>query len=521
VKLNKRIILSAAIALLISPLFVWASGQAEVVQESDAATAGKPAKYVFLFIGDGMGIPQMNAAEHYLAASSGKKSGSQKLSFSDFPAQAFTTTYANDRFITGSAAAATAMATGYKTNIGVISMDPGKTRSYKTIAEMAKEAGMKVGIISSVSIDHATPASFYAHQPSRNLYYQIDLDLADSGFDFFGGGGMRQKGREEGQADAYDVAAQKGYKIVRNRNDFLTLQPGVGKVLASNEVLKGGDSLPYELDRADDDISLADYTSKAIELLDNDNGFFMMVEGGKIDWACHANDAAPAIYDTLAFDDAVKEALDFYAQHPDETLIVVTGDHECGGMTLGFAGTKYETSFDLISKQKKSATDYFAEELLAQYRDSGRTVSEEQLFEVVEAQFGLVKISSSERASLEAKAKAGNVQAEETLKLALNEYELNQIRRAFVRSMGGEVEKSANEETYLLYGGYDPLAVTLSHILNQKAGIGWTSYKHTGVPVPTFAKGRNYEIFNGYYDNTDIAKKIMQVMQIEQKVAVK
>ena len=520
-KLHKRIILSAALALLVSPLFVWAGGHAEVVQESGTAASGKPAKYVFLFIGDGMGMPQINAAEHYLAASTGKRAGIQKLSFSEFPAQALTTTYANDRFITGSAAAATAMATGYKTNIGVISMDPGKTRSFKTVAEMAKEADMKVGIISSVSIDHATPAAFYAHQPSRNMYYQIDLDLANSGFDFFGGGGMRQKGREEGQADAYDVAAQKGYKVVRDRDEFMALQPGSGKVLASNAVLKGGDSLPYELDRAGDDISLADYTSKAIELLDNENGFFMMVEGGKIDWACHANDAAPAIYDTIAFDDSVREALEFYKRHPEETLIVVTGDHECGGMTLGFAGTKYQTAFELVGKQKKSATDYFADELLATYRDSGKKVSEDQLFDVVEEHFGLVKLSAKERTALEAKANAGNAKAEETLQLALTDYEVNQIKRAFVRSMGGKIEKSANEETYLLYGGYDPLAVSLSHILNQKAGIGWTSYKHTGVPVPTFAQGRGYQIFNGYYDNTDIAKKIMQVMRLNQKVAVK
>ncbi len=520
-KSNKRIVLLLVAILIVVPCIVWAGGQAEVVQEGNSSSVEKPAKYVFLFIGDGMGMPQINAAEHYLAATAGKKAGIQKLSFSDFPAQALTTTYANDRFITGSAASATAMATGYKTNIGVISMDPSKTRSYQTIAEMAKEAGMKVGIISSVSIDHATPAAFYAHQPSRNMYYQIDLDLVNSGFDYFGGGGMRQKGREEGQADAYAVAEQNGYKVVRSRDEFLALRPGSGKVLASNEVLKGAASLPYELDRASDDISLADYTAKGIELLDNENGFFMMVEGGKIDWACHANDAAPAIYDTLAFDDAVNKALDFYAQHPDETLIVVTGDHECGGMTLGFAGSKYETAFDLISKQKNSATDHFADELLAQYRDSGREVSEAQLFEVVEEQFGLVKLSSRERASLEAKAKAGDAQAEDALKLALNDYELNQIRRAFVRSMGGKLEQSANEETYLLYGGYDPLAVTLSHILNQKAGIGWTSYKHTGVPVPTFAQGCSNEIFNGYYDNTDIAKKIMQVMQIDQKVAVK
>ncbi len=517
---KKTVFTGIVLALLVLPMLVWAGGKAEEVQEAPAAEVTQ-AKYVFLFIGDGMGMPQINAAEHYLASRDSEAVGIKKLQFSEFPAQALTTTYANDRFITGSAASATAMATGYKTNIGVISMDPSKTQKYKTIAEMAKDADMKVGILSSVSIDHATPAAFYAHQPSRNNYYQIDLELADSGFDFFGGGGMRQKGKKEGQIDAYDYAQQKGYTLVNSREDFMALKPGAGKVFAYNSVRDGADAMPYELDRASNDISLADYTGKAIELLDNENGFFIMVEGGKIDWACHANDAAPAIYDTLAFDEAVGEAIDFYNKHPEETLIVVTGDHECGGMTLGFAGTGYETNFGLISKQKKSATDYFADTFLADIQGSGKQLSDAELFNIIEEHFGLVRMSASDLDAMKAKAEAGDKMSAEKVALALNDFEVNQIKRAYIRSMGGELEASPNEETKLLYGGYDPLGVTLSHILNQKAGIGWTSYKHTGVPVPTFAQGAGYEIFHGYYDNTDIAKKIMQLMFAEQKVAVK
>jgi alkaline phosphatase len=519
---GKRIRLGAAtlvLTVLLLPVAVWAGGQTETEAQEAPAESAQSAKYVFLFIGDGMGMPQINAAEHYLAARKGQVSGQEYLSFSRFPAQAFTTTYANDRFITGSAASATAMATGYKTNIGVIAMDPGKTTKLKSIAEMAKESGKKVGIISSVSIDHATPAAFYAHQPSRSLYYQIDLDLANSGFDYFAGGGMRQKGRGENDPDALDVARQNGYKVVGTRSEFKQLSPEDGRVIAYNEVLKGGDSMPYELDRNPADISLAEYTRKGIEMLENEEGFFMMVEGGKIDWACHANDAAASIYDTLAFDKAVQEAVAFYNRHPRETLIVVTGDHECGGMTLGFAGSKYETSFDLISRQKRSATDYFAAEVVTELKEMGRQKAREQLMELVETHFGLVQLSSSEMEELEARADAGDDAASAMLKLSLNEYESEQIERAFVRSMGEKLERSPNEETYLLYGGYDPLAVTLSHILNQKAGIGWTSYKHTGVPVPTFAQGAGSEIFHGYYDNTDIAKKIMEVMRVEQMVA--
>ena len=519
-KNKKTFVTGIVLILLLLPTAVWAGGKAEEVQETSQANTAQ-AKYVFLFIGDGMGMPQINAAEHYLASMDSESTGIKKLRFSEFPAQALTTTYANNRFITGSAAAATAMATGYKTDIGVISMDPSKTRKYTTVAEMAKDVGMKVGIISSVSIDHATPAAFYAHQPSRNNYYQIDLELADSGFDFFGGGGMRQKGKKDGDIDAYVYARQKGYTLVNSRDAFMALQPGAEKIFAYNAVRDGSDAMPYELDRASDDLSLAEYTAKAIELLDNDKGFFIMVEGGKIDWACHANDAAPAIFDTLAFDEAVAEAINFYRQNPNETLIVVTGDHECGGMTLGFAGTGYETNFNLVGKQKRSATDYFATTFLAELKESGRDLSDQELFNVVEEHFGLVRLSASELASVKAKAESGDKRATEKLSLALNDFEVNQIKRAYIRSMGGELEVSPNEETALLYGGYDPLGVTLSHILNQKAGIAWTSYSHTGIPVPTFAQGAGYEIFNGYYDNTDIAKKIIQLMFAEQKVAVR
>jgi alkaline phosphatase len=462
-----------------------------------------------------MGMPQINSAERYLAALEGKDYGARLLSFSRFPAQGLTTTYANDRFITGSAASATAMATGYKTNIGVISMDPTKTRNYKTIAEMAKEEGMKVGIISSVSIDHATPAAFYAHQPSRSNYYEISVQLAESGFDFFGGGGIKSPtGKNKDQPSSIELAKKNGYTVVDNRSDFMALSPGVGKVLAYNAILDGSKALPYEMDRDMSDLSIAEYTKKAVELLDNPDGFFIMVEGGKIDWACHANDAAASVKDTLAFDEAVQVAVNFMNRHPEETLIVVTGDHECGGMTLGFAGQGYETNFRLLEVQKKSATDFFAGELVSQYKKSMTARDFDKAMEAVEEYFGLVYLSASEKSALESRAEAGDKDAAIMLALSLSDYELKMIRDAYNRSLQGEEERADDEGTYLLYGGYDPFAVTLSHILNQKAGIGWTSYKHTGVPVPTFAHGVGAEIFNGYYDNTDIAKKMMEIMEL-------
>ena len=450
------------------------------------------AKYVFLFIGDGMGLPQQAAAEAYMNG---------KLLSSTFPHQGITTTYANDRFITGSAASATAMASGQKTNINYIGVDPG-FRAVKTVAEMARDKGMKVGIVSSVSIDHATPAAFYAHVPTRKMYHEIDVALARSGFDFFGGGGLKDPmGLKSKQplGDARIIAKMNGYVLVDNKDDFMKLEKGQ-KAIAWNRWLQDDAALPYDMDTTDEDITLPEFTAKAIELLDNPDGFFLMVEGGKIDWACHANDATASIQDTLAFDKAVEHAVRFAKYHPDETLIVVSGDHECGGLTLGFAGTKYDTYFDILGNQKMSFTKFDQEVLVPYKKSHAGTARFADMKDIIESTFGL------------------RFQGDPDDLMVLKEHEIAQIKDAFNRSMGGEIERADENTTYMLYGGYEPLTVTLTHILNQKAGVAWTSYSHTGVPVATAATGARSELFSGYYDNTEVAKKIMQAMGIAPRV---
>ncbi|NWH05382.1 alkaline phosphatase [Desulfobacter latus] len=451
----------------------------------------KNAKYVFLFIGDGMGMPQRIAAEQYTG---------KKLLMNSFPAQGITTTHAADRFITGSAASATAMASGTKTNIGVIGMDPA-LRPVKTLAELAKEKGMKVGIVSSVSIDHATPAAFYAHVPRRSQYYDIDVAIANSGFDYFGGGGLKDVTNKKNNSKNYvgnamDLIKKNGYKVVTDKAEFMALNAADGKVLAYNNWLQDGKALPYDMDKRSRDISLKEFTAKGIELLDNDKGFFMMVEAGKIDWACHANDATASIKDTLVFDDAISEAYEFYKKHPAETLIVVTGDHECGGLTLGYAGTKYATNFDVLGKQNLSFQK-FTDEVLGKFKQ-GSDKSFNAMKPIITQHFGLTFEGNGP--------------------LALQAHEIKALKGAFDRSMKGEQEKSKNPETYVLYGGYEPLSVSITHILNQKAGLAWTSYKHTGVPVATSAVGVSAGLFNGYYDNVDIAKKTMDIMGIDEKI---
>jgi len=487
----------------------------EVVVEKVAPTATPAppakAKYVFLFIGDGMAVAQRNAAELYLAAteSTGARPEDTTLLMNTFPAQGMNTTYDLKSVIPDSASTGTALATGHKTWSGVVSMDAEGKVAYETIAEVAKANDWKVGVISSVSIDHATPATFYAHQPTRGNYYEIAHELANSGFDFFAGGPPKvPAGKEGDQPDALAVAEANGYLIVRGKDELGKLSPGVGKVWAMPDYKIGGNALYYEMDRPTDDVSLVGYVSKAIDLLDNPNGFFLMVEGGKIDWACHANDAAAAIHDTVAFDKAIAEAYEFYQKHPTETLIVVTGDHETGGMTIGFAGTRYSSFFEKIQHQDSSYDDFNA--MVAAWREAGDVKFEDTL-PVIEKAFSLIVLPEEEKAELEAKAKDGDKEAKAKLSMALSTLELDVLEQGFTDSMLGKEERAEDDYTYLLYGGYEPMVVKLTTILNQKAGISWTSYSHTGIPVQTSAIGVGQEMFNGYYDQTDIHAKMMAI----------
>ncbi len=461
---------------------------------SGAALAAQPT-YVFLFIGDGMGVVQRMAAEEYL-----KTQGKEGLLMNTFPAYGMTTTYQNDRFITDSAAAATAMASGVKTNGGYIGVDPEFT-PVTTIAEMAQKSGMKIGIVSSVSIDHATPACFYAHEESRNMYHEIDMDLANSGFDYFAGGGLKDpagKKSKNPQGNALDVAKENGYTIVTGKEAIMALTPEAGKVIAYNDRLDRSKALPYSIDTQETDVTLTEFTQKGIELLDNPKGFFMMVEGGKIDWSCHANDATTAILDTLEFDNALKVAYDFYQAHAEETLIIVSGDHETGGLALGFAGTKYDSYFDILKVQNVSY-DVFSKEIFKKYKETREGKAKfDDVLPLLKEYFGL------------------DVEGEG--QLVLKDYELQALKDAFVQSLAG-VKINVGTSDYLLYGGYDPFTVQVTHILNQKAGLAWTSYSHTGVPVAVSAIGVGSEAFNGFYDNTDIGKKMMAIMGFEFKVA--
>ena len=233
--------------------------------------------------------------------------GPEYLNFMNFEAASSAVTYDSNSFAPDSASTATSISTGYKTYSGSINVDETGTISYETIAEqLHAQKGYSVGVITSVNLNHATPAAFYAHQASRNDYYDIGLELIDSGFEYFAGGGLlKPTGAEGDQADLYALAEKAGYHVVKTQAE--AEQVTGGPVVIIDEHLADSDAMAYEIDRTDDMWALADYVEKGIEVLSQDkDGFFMMCEGGKIDWACHANDAASTIHDTQALADAVQ-----------------------------------------------------------------------------------------------------------------------------------------------------------------------------------------------------------------------
>jgi alkaline phosphatase len=462
------------IMVLVTALFTVSCRTAARVEPDKAKAAAGAPKYIFCFIGDGMGMAQVKIAEAVLE-------DGQTLHMASMPVSGMSSTQAEDRYITDSAAAGTALSTGHKTTIGTIAKNPGHTKDLETVAEMARDKGMRVGIVSSVSIDHATPACYYAHADNRSRYAEIAFQMASSGFDYFGGGYARgdlEKGKPLGKL--VETMQDSGYTVIREWEAFGKAEPG-RKYWAYGSYDASG-ALLYAIDRAPDNLTLADFTNQGIRLLENDRGFFLMVEGGKIDWASHANDAATTAHEVVDFDLAIAEALEFYRSHPDETLIVVTADHECGGLAIGYGGKAYESDIGILVHQKLSA-QAFAEKVSSWAENKG--VSFSMALDSAAVYFGL-----------------GNVELDSTL--FLSPEEKKELQQAYTASMKGD-------DGGHVYGKGDPLTVTLTKMMSNKAGIGWTTGSHTAVPVPVFAVGAGSHEFTGVYDNTDIAKKIISV----------
>ena len=485
-----------------------------VMQDTAVYGAAKNPKYVFLFIGDGMSYPQFQAAADYLGAMADPDymqaepsisqadrkgavlNGPKALNFMNFDVAGSAVTYDSCSFAPDSASTATSIATGHKTYSGMINVDETGTKSYETIAEkLHEQKDWKVGVVSSVNINHATPAAFYAHQASRNNYYEIGVEMVNSGFEYFAGGALlKPTGANGDQTSVYDLAEEAGYKVVKTQAEAEKVTAADGKVLLVDEHLADSDAMAYELDREDGQWALADYVEKGIEVLNNNKGFFLMCEGGKIDWACHANDAGSTVADTVALADAVQVAMDFAKQHPSDTLILVTGDHETGGLTIGYAGTDYDTYLTNLTSQTISYAQ-FDEEYVAKYK-ANKTPFETAMKDV-EKLFGLKMTGSADD------------------KLVLTNYEIQRLKTAYNLAMTDYDSDQYTQEQYVLYGTYNPFSVTVTHILNNKSGVDFASYSHTGLPVAVFAQGAGAENFGGYYDNTEIYTKLASMLKVK------
>lgn len=304
--------------------------------------AAQKAKYVFLFIGDGMGTAHVSITETYLANARGEI-GMDPLCFTSFPVLGQASTYSASSQVTCSSAAGTALATGFKTKNYMLGMAPDSTTRLKSIAYKIHEAGYSVGVTSTVQINHATPAAFYGHNVLRSAYYEIGQEIPLTGFEFFAGGGILNPTGKKGEnlKSLYDIIAESGYTVATSYEDFQVKKNQVKDHILMVQKPNSQDILPYNIGHSDTAMTHKQIVSAAVEILErNKKGFFLMSEGGEIDWTAHSNDLAGTVMEILGFDEAIQVAYEFYKKHPKQTLIVVTADHNTGGPALGKKGTK-------------------------------------------------------------------------------------------------------------------------------------------------------------------------------------
>jgi len=444
-------------------------------------------KYIFYFIGDGMGDNQVLLAEMYRSALQGEPLGRVQTLMTTFPYSGQASTYSKTNGITDSAAAGTCLATGTKTRNGMLGMDQDSAR-ITTIAEELKAQGWGIGIMTTVAIDHATPGAFYAHVPNRNKYYRIGKQLAESNFDFFGGAGFHhpQGKHDDKQTNLYRNAEEAGYTIAHGYEEGLAISD---ERLADKMILvqkdddqgaKHGSNLPYAIDRKEGDLTLAQIVSTAIPFLEaRHERFFMMVEGGMIDYACHGDDAATAIGEVWDMDEAMRVAYDFYLAHPDETLIVVTADHETGGLALG--NSDYTLHLDLLQNQKCSA--WVLSDLFTQLFKDNKKPSWETVKALYRENLGFwenVEITAEEEAKLQ---------------------------ELYKKACKGKAKDAKN-----MYKSVNALGAAGISLLNKKAHVGWTTRAHSAHAVPIFAIGANAQLFTGWHDNTDLVPLIKKAV---------
>ena len=440
---------------------------------------GSTPKYIFYFIGDGMGMTPVMAAVAYNRAVYGQPNLPLMMTF---PVAGQVSTYSASSPVTDSAAAGTALACGKKTSNGMLGVTP-DTVAVVSIASVLKDYGYGVGLVTNVAPDDATPGAFYAHVANRGMRPEVDRDLASSGFDFLAGSalnGLKKKGKP---TDVLDIYRQKGIQVINGYDEYLADKPRGGRVVLLDRKPFQDGNTGYLIDSIPGMITLEQMTGACLDHLKNvsPDKFFMMVEGGNIDHALHGNDGATAISEIFNFNNALRIAYDFMLQHPDETLIVVTADHDTGGMSTGNEATGYNAYFDLYTNQKVSKEMFsdICKKVIA--TDSAYTWNDMKAY--LEENLGFWK------------------------GVKLSDKETEQLHNLFTEVF----ERGHGEDKKGLYNNFNAFADKVFSVMSTKAGAGWTTPHHTGNPVPVYAVGPGSEIFGCFQDNTEIPRKIARL----------
>lgn len=444
----------------------------------------KKPKYVFYFIGDGMSFNHILGTEHYNTEKAGA-SKTLRLNFTQFNTRNFVTNYSASNLVTDSAAAGTALASGHKTGNAHIGVDM-EGNELRTLADVASELGYKVGLVTNVGINHATPSCFYGHTSDRFGFPKLVDDYIASDVAFIAGSTIMDMKSGPQDPKYKPISTAELAERIRNAGIELTLDieqatkcSGKRVALVAND--KENKHVPYVIDRkGGEQHTLINHSKAAIEYLacEAEDGFFLMIEGGKLDYAAHEQDAVTTFYEVNEFAKCVQLALEFAKQHPKETLIVVTSDHETGGMSLGW--DHYEIRMNVLQAQKASAIE--VTKIIQKMRAEGKR-NWKDYKQVLSDSFGLWSVVP--------------VSKEDEALLKRDFYDI------FMKH-GPMVDGLYNKSEFIVYDAI--------RILNKAASIDWTSLYHTGMYTPLFVKGFGEELFLDCRDQTDIPKTIAKLM---------
>ncbi len=445
-------------------------------------SASAQARYIFYFIGDGMGMGHVNTAETYWRDVAGSP---DPLLMLTFPVASQVRTFSANSPITDSAAAGTALSTGFKTNNYTVGMAADSTNLYSITRDLLN-MGYRIGVGSTVAGDDATPAAFYGHALDRGMKYTLAPQAATSGFDFLAAPVWKGMTDEKGDTGAWrSLMSDNGYIIYDGYKAYAASRCKSGDKILLLSDLPQGQQVGYTLDSIPGAMTIREITQVGLNTLSQgeDKPFFLMVEAGNIDWAAHANDGATMLKEVINFQEAIDVAYRFYLQHPEETLIVVTADHDTGGCALGRSDNPKSPRLELADFQKISK-DRFSDWCKSVIKDNP-DISWGEMKEFLAANlgfFGAVNLTDTEE---------------------------GEIRKAFEDSF---LSRTAKDEK-TLYNDFNRFAVVVYDIMNRHLGIGWTTSSHTGNFVPLYAIGAGSSLFTGNLNNTEVPRLILKAAE--------